>query len=270
MSQRVSKYAVLLGTCALALFAAACSQAEQDTMPQAGQTVEVPDLSGSWSHIPMASFQPPPEGPGPVANLMEGQGRGIWHGDHEAPILRPWAAEIVRRQALAERAENSPLTSQQTCSPSGVPNIMQLPDVVQFLQTPDHVAIVYARDHQVRIVHLNQDHPDDLKHTWYGHSVGHYEGDTLVVDTIAMHDKTWTDRVGTPHTDQIHVVERYRVLEDGTLENHFTVDDPGAFTMVWSAIMIYTPARGSFTEQICAENPRDGLTGGFYPIPMAW
>ncbi len=227
----------------------------------------VPDLSGFFNHNPNDTFGSPESGPGPVINLFKGRGRGMWHGDHTNPTLQPWAAEAVRKQAELERAEKPNFTSQQTCMPSGVPNIHQLPDTLQLLQTPNHVAIVYARDHQVRIVNLNAKHPENLTPSWYGDSIGHYEGDTLVVDTIGQNDKTWTDRMGTPHTDKIHVVERYRVINNGrTLRAEFTVTDPGAFTMPWSAYMDYARApRASVDEQSCAENPRDA--GFVYPIP---
>lgn len=234
---------------------------------QNAQTPAVPDLSGFFNHNPNDTFGSPPSGLGPVINLYKGRGRGMWHGDHTNPMLQPWAAEVVRKQAEMERAETPNLTSQQTCMPSGVPNIHQLPDTVQILQTPNHVAIVYARDHQIRIVHLNAKHPENLTPSWYGDSIGHYEGDALVVDTVGMNDKTWTDRMGTPHTDKIHVVERYRIVNNGrALRAEFTVTDPGAFTAPWSAYMDYQrSARGAIDEQACAENPRD--MGVDYPIP---
>ena len=235
---------------------------------QSAQPAGVPDLSGYWNHNPNDSFTPTGKDLGPVPNLLRGRGRGQWHGDHTHPTLQPWAAEVVRKQAELERAETPNLTSQQLCMPSGVPNIHQLPDIVQILQTPNYVAIVYARDHQFRIVHLNTKHPEKIDPGWYGHSVGHYEGDTLVVDTVGQNDKTWTDRLGTPHTDKIHVVERYRVIENGAkLRAEFHVTDPGAFTQPWTGYMDYNRnARGGIDEQACAENPRD-RPDTEYPIP---
>ena len=122
-------------------------------------------------------------------------------------------------------------------------------------------------DHQSRIVHLNRGHSADVEPSWYGESVGHYEGDTLVVDTIGLNGKTWIDQLGTPHTDRLHVVERYRITEGGrTLEANFTVEDPGAFNWPWSGVVRYTRADPSVTkigEEVCAEN-----NIGF-PIPVA-
>ena len=93
---------------------------------------------------------------------------------------------------------------------------------------------------------------------WFGDSVGHYEGDTLVIDTVGMNDKTATDRFGTPHTAAMHVVERYRLKNDGkTLEDSFTVEDPGAFTTAWSGVLNYSRARvPKLEEEFCAENNR--------------
>jgi hypothetical protein len=91
---------------------------------------------------------------------------------------------------------------------------------------------------------------------YYGESVGHYEGDTLVVDTIGLNDKTWTDRFATPHTEKLHVVERYRLIDGAkTLEVFFTVEDPGAFTTIWSAITRYPRVNVErIEEEACAEN----------------
>src|SRR6202030_2200190 len=96
--------------------------------------------------------------------------------------------------------------------------------------------MIWQMDHQVRHVYLNVPHSANPKPSWYGESVGHYEGDTLVVDTISMNDKTFVDNYGTPHTTQLHVAERFRMIDGGkTLEVNIKVDDPGAFTMPWTA-----------------------------------
>jgi hypothetical protein len=143
---------------------------------------------------------------------------------------------------------------------------------VQLLQQDDMVTIAYQRDHQVRRIHLNQAHSENLPMSWYGESIGHYEGDTLVVDTIGLNDRTTTDWYNTPHTEKIHVVERYRIVDDGkTLEVRFAVTDPGSYTSPWSAIVHYRNLgeRGQFGEVVCAENNKDASTGRDYPVPMA-
>jgi hypothetical protein len=123
-----------------------------------------------------------------------------------------------------------------------------------------------------RVARLNAAHPANLKPSWYGDSVAHWEGDTLVVDTVGLNNRTWLDGFGTPHSDKIHVVERYHLRDPNTLEVLFTVDDTGAFTTPWSAIATYRKDRSTvepYTEVVCAENNRDEATGGLYPMPVA-
>ena len=128
-------------------------------------------------------------------------------------------------------------------------------DFMQVVQGKNKVWIIYSRDHHVRHVYLNAKHSSDTKRTWLGNSVGHYEGDTLVIDTIGQNDKTETDRFGTPHSDQIHVIERYRLSADGKqLDVDFKVSDPGAFTTEWAAHVGYVRDKAFFEENACAEN----------------
>ena len=243
----------------------------------AAQTQAPDDFSGFWTRGPavQSAFEPPDAGPGPVINLTPPppeQGGGIggsWIGDHTNPILQPWAAATVREHNDREREDRPFLTAQQLCSPHGVPFILQLNDTVQFLHTRDLFVILYAREMRARFIHMDAEHPPDLEPNYYGHSIGHWEGGTLVVDTIGISDNTWTDRFGTPHTDQIHVVERTRLVDGGnTIRVDFTVEDPGAFTTPWSAFVTYHPEDGIYSEQACAENNRNILTGEDYPIPV--
>jgi len=127
-----------------------------------------------------------------------------------------------------------------------------------------------------------------LKPSWYGESIGHYEGDTLVVDTIGLNDKTFVDGFDTPHTTQLHVVERWHMIDGGrTLEVNVHVEDPGAFTTPWNASqryrrfeqtvasasvanlpMLATPDVGPLNEAICAENPNSLMGLGTLPVPQ--
>jgi len=132
---------------------------------------------------------------------------------------------------------------------------------VEFLQQKDKITILYQRDHQSREIWLNRQHSGHPAPSWYGESVGHYEGDALVVDTIGLAAKppSVVDGFGTPHTDQLHVVERYRTIKDARgkgLEVVFQVQDPGAFTMPWKGMVVYHPARTGWEEVVCAENNR--------------
>jgi hypothetical protein len=153
------------------------------------------------------------------------------------------------------------------CQPYGLPFILRLGDAVQFLQSEGLLVILYAEEMRARIVHMNGAHPAEISPSYYGDSIGHWEGDVLVIDTIGLIDTTWTDRFGTPHTEELHVVERYRQLDDGTLRVDLMVEDKGAFTMPWRAYVIYTPWDSYFVEQVCPQNAIDLFTGRELPIP---
>src|SRR5207253_1719019 len=146
-----------------------------------------------------------------------------------------WAREVVKHNAELEQKEQYVPTAHGTCWPSGVPEVLNLREPVEFLQEKEKITIIYQRDHQVREIFLARKHAANLKPSWYGESIGHYEGDTLVVDTLgqAVKPLSVVDPYGTPHTDKIHVTERYRVITDKRgkgLEVVFRVEDPGAFT----------------------------------------
>ena len=241
----------------------------------AAQLYQGGDFSGLWTRgiAHYADFRPPPSGPGPVMNLVppppglpDGVG-GRHQGDHTNPILQPWAADIVREIADADAAGRPVIGPHSLCRPYGLPFILRLNDIVQFLQTPEHVVILYAEEMRARIVYMNASHPRDIAPNYYGHSVGHWDADILVVDTIGLDDITWTDRHGTPHTEQLHIVERYRQVNDSTIRVDLLVEDPGAFTTPWAAYVTYSAAGDRYVEQVCAENNIDSLTGLEHPIP---
>lgn len=141
-----------------------------------------------------------------------------------------------------------------------------------FIQTPKEVVIVNHGDNQVRHVYINAPHSEHLVPSWYGESDGRYEGDELVVDTIGFNDKTLVDdNYNVPHTTQLHVVERFKLIEEGkTLQVNFTVEDPGAFNAPWSASVRYrrVPSAQKLTEDVCAEQSVEHL-GEFFPVPTA-
>ena len=278
--------AIVAGVCGLALvITLAGTTSAQERAPaqeRAADRTTVPEFSGYWTHN-NSHFSQPEEGPGPVTHLpglrhlyqqdlRQGvvEGTRLWLGDASNPILQPWAAEVIKAHNEDEIANNeSGWQALQLCRLVGVPHILLLREPLVFLQEPDMVTMLYQRDHQMRRVYLDQEHPANIEPSRYGHSVGHYEGGTLVIDTVAMIAEENIDYYGTPQTDQIHVVERYRVIDDGqTLEVRFTVDDPGTFTMEWSAVQRYRRVEREVLEEIrCAENPRD-MEGDEYPIPI--
>jgi hypothetical protein len=144
---------------------------------------------------------------------------------------------------------------------------MTLPAPIQILQQPEKLVLLYQRDHQVRHITMNTHHSDHLTPSWYGESVGHYEGDVLVIDTVGMNAKTPVDIFGTPHSEALHVVERLRLINNGRqMEVVFTVDDPNSFTSEWSGRILYNRSNVmSLEEEVCAENDR--LPEGVYEIP---
>jgi hypothetical protein len=246
-----------------------------------------PDFSGLWTRkwVTPSTYDAPDSGAGPVmidsTQPHHGHQAGLagvpdldsnaWVADYNNPILKPETREVVKRITEQELAGHPHVEHQTLCMPSGVPEILNLRDNMQMLPSPlgNDITIVYWRDHQVRHVYLDVPHSTNPPKTWYGESVGHYEGDTLVIDTIGLNDKTDTDRFGTPHSDQMHVVERYRLSADrATLEVRFTVEDAKFFTTAWSGRADYRRDTRGIRELICAENNRSDI-GDQPPIPTA-
>jgi hypothetical protein len=144
---------------------------------------------------------------------------------------------------------------------------------MEFLQTPKLVTLIYQNDHQVRFVYMDQPHSKDITPSWFGESVGRYEGDTLVVDTVGIAAKpmSFIDQFGTPHTDKLHVIERFRIADGGKmLKVAISVDDPGAFTTKWGALATLQRSRNDFVEYVCAENnPMIGIGPSVGEMPRA-
>lgn len=267
---------VAFAAAALALcFAIAGSTSRAVAQTADSEAAAIPDFSGYWQRarpLPSTFLRPVDESlPGPVWDPQDHtEGGVLWLGDASNPILKPAAAAKIeeRNNFLLSGGEDLPAYS--LCWPTGVPQVLNLREPVQFLQTDDEITILFQRDHQVRRVFLNVPHSANPQHSWYGESVGHYEGNTLVVDTIALNDKTDVDKFGTPHSDKIHVVERFTLEPDGeALTAEFMVEDPEYFTTPWFGRATYGRARGPIQEIICAENNKDASTGLDYPVPVS-
>ncbi len=265
-------------------------------------TQGMPDFSGNWVRFPWRQFESPPSGPGPV---IDPRGHNLPAsvmdiGDPSNSILKPHAAAAVQRRNDLIAAGGFPLRAWAMCWPTGVPGVLNLGEPVQFLQATEQITILYQRDMQVRRIDLNGQHPQSAQPSWYGHSIGHYEGaNVLVIDTVALDDRSDADRLGTPHSEKMRVVERYTLNPDGnSLTVDFTVEDPETFTTAWAARVRYRreeelnrrteagdevaaslPARRPATqigkpisEKICAENNRNAASGTvdeIYDIPVA-
>jgi hypothetical protein len=246
-----------------------------------------PDAVTSWffDREDGDNFLPPENGPGPVMSAPGHPYRPNGQGDDAAgdptyrvsdltnPILTPWAIEQMQITNDSVVAGNIPFEASERCYPPGVPawNVFRRvgTPMIFFAQTPDKVLMMWRGDNLVRHVYLNVPHSDNPKPSWHGESIGHYEGNTLVVDTIALleHPLSFVDNYRTPHTGQLHVVERFQLTDPDTVEVDITVEDPGAFTMPWKARQIMTRStRGPMFESVCAEGNPDYFN--LYPVPI--
>jgi hypothetical protein len=177
--------------------------------------------------------------------------------DLRNPNLKPWVKERMKKDNDEVLAGKVAFTARSSCRPAGVPGFMAYggPNPVFFVQTPKEVWIIYSGNQEVRRIYLDVPHSENPKPSWYGESVGHYESDTLVIDTIGMNNKTVLDPYRTPHTEKLHVVERWKMIEGGTaMEASFTVDDPDTFYEPWSGMRRYRRVKQEMLEEVCAEN----------------
>jgi len=243
----------------------------------------MPDTETSWfPDRPQGDdFLPPESGPGPVLSDPEHPyvpnqtGQPTYRvADLTNPILQDWVKEQMKKANDEVLAGKVPFIARERCWPGGVPtfDIYRRVSPTFIIQTPKMVLLIMRSDSQWRHVYLDAPHTANPKPSWYGESVGHYEGDTLVVDTIGLNDRTFVDNYRTPHTTQLHVVERFRLIEGGNiLEVQVEVDDPGAFNMPWRAVQRYKRYmdEGLSRETVCAENNFDFLGYEVRPIPQA-
>jgi len=225
------------------------------------------------------NFQLPTSGPHQVTqhpdHVWKAAGRGeapMWRiADLDNPILQPWAREALKKNNERILAGGTGYTRQVSCWPMGTPAFLLYPaQPIYFIQTPGKVTLIAQMDQQVRHIYMNVPHSKNVKPSWYGESVGHYDGDTLVVDTVGVNSKTtWVDNFRTPHSDQLHTIERFRVIDGGkTLQVDLHVEDPGAYTMPWDAVQRYDRADQEYVESVCAENNQLEL-GQLDPMPVA-
>jgi len=256
----------------------------------APQDASVPNFSPSsdvgWIAADQV-FLPPESGPGPIMadpGHRPKPGQSAFRvADLSNPILQPWAREELRKANERALSGKAAYTPKERCWPIGVPGFVLYPVFpTYFIQTPKEVVMIWAEDHQVRRIYLNQSHSASVPPSWFGESVGRYEGDTLVVDTIGVNTRTFVDSYRTPHTGKLHVVERFRMIDGGrTMEVRLHVEDEGAFTTPWDAIQRYRRVeaggdakdprvpRNGLEEMVCAENNGDILNEGLEPIPTA-
>jgi hypothetical protein len=183
-------------------------------------------------------------------------------------ILKPWVVERMKKDNAEVLAGKIGFTPHSSCTPAGVPGYHLYGfQPLYFVQTPKQVVMIYSNDQQVRRVYLDVPHSASPKPSWYGESVGHYEGDTLVVDTIGLNDRTFVDNFRTPHTDKLHVVERFKLVDGGkAMQVNITFEDADAFNAPWSVMQRYDRVQRPMDEEICAENNQHLFD---YHIPVA-
>ena len=259
----------------------------------------IPQLSGHWGRTNF-NMEQPPSGPKFIANTMTKPDGTINDdaarvGDFTNPILTPEGAAILKAHGEFSRAGNSIPDPHNQCWPEPPPFVMNIQVEVLLLQQKDKVTLIYVNGQIVRHVRLNVPHPERVTPTWLGDSVGHYEGDTLVIDTVGIKPQgplAVIDRYGTPHSDALHVVERYRLIDGAEaadamrrhrrtftadpatvrfdiygaefdwdtrkkgLQVEVTVDDPKIFTRPWTGLLTYRPMT-RWPEMVCAENLRE-------------
>jgi len=248
----------------------------------------VPDFAGMWARNAF-DLEQPPSGPGPIVNTKKpiGGTSNVFEliGDSTNPILKPEAVEILKqRSAMIASGRNFPDPSNH-CGPYSPPFVFAMQLGLQVVQTKNQITFLYNQDDQVRRIRLNAQHPAKVTPSAMGDSIGRFEGDTLVVDTVGIKVGPFTvaDRFGTPQSEAMHIVERYRLIDareakaaaeahekiDGRLgagrtadpapgakglQLHLTIEDPKYFTTPWSAQVHYQRSPQEWQEQVCAEN----------------
>jgi len=284
----VAKGALFAGLVGVALLPAASGAAPA----KGGIPNFTPARDTSWQVNFWDYILPPPEGAahGPILTdpaypynsqiqngaLFRGGEFQVAIANARDPVLKPWAAKQLqdRNQDLLNGKQTVGFVAQSRCWPGGVPGQLLFLEPVYFLQKPDEVVIMWQRNNTVRHVKLTDKHSANVKPTWFGESIGHYEnGDTLVVDTIGIAGGKYhnIDNFGTPHTDKLHVVERFTIAADGkNLNATITVEDPDTFNTPLTLRQIWRRTNLEYEESICAE---DGGMNPFgqklEPIPVA-
>jgi len=216
--------------------------ADQQGMAKTEPAASGQDLSGLWIRLRDPSHSP--------INLDFGQ---------VISPMTPWAAAKFKAANSVYRS-SSPSTDLSdpifNCFPPGVPRIYLLNFPVQIVQTPGQVIMLFEFDHFVRRIYTDgRPHDKDAGPLWMGDSIGKWEGDTLVADTLSFNDKTTLDREGYPHSDAMHLVERIRRVAHDSIVIDFIVDDPKAYTKPWSAKLIFQlKPDWKIMEHVCEDN----------------
>jgi hypothetical protein len=267
----------------VALWAAATSARAQT--PANDKIPNLASINFAWLAMGVHWFDPPPGlGRGPVRqdpayhyhSNVDGPGQVTPDiGYTKDPVLKPWAAKQMQEsnEEVLTGKRGLPFAAQSVCYPGGVPGQLLTPaEPFYFIQKPEEVWMIWQRDHMVRRIYLTDKHSEDVKPSWFGESIGHYESDgTLVIDTIGLSaPNSYLDWYRTPHTEKEHVVERFRLINNGNgLEVLVTVEDPDTFNEPLHMIQRWRKVPNQMRETVCAENNGDHFGKNLFPIPQA-
>ena len=283
---RLQRKKPLRGAAALAasaVFFAACAAAAQ--APMKDRVPALGSADSAWLALGVDWLDPPPGlGRGPVRQdpaypfhgNRDGPGQVTPHiGNAKDPVLKPWASKQMQasNDEVLTGTRGLPFSAQSFCYPGGVPEQLLTPaQPFYFIQTPDEVWMIWESDHMVRRIYMTDRHSEIVKPSWFGESIGHYEGgDTLVVDTIGLQTRnSFLDWLRTPHTEKEHVVERFKLSADGnTLDAVVKVDDPDTFNEPLYMARRWRKVPNQRLEMVCAENNGDHFGKNLFPIPQA-
>ena len=192
--------------------------------------------------------------------------------DINTPNLTQFAKDALRKANDEVLRGKAMYARESRCWATGVPVFLLNPGgPTYWVQTPDRITMIWQMDHQVRHVYLNVPHSANPKTSWYGESVGHYDGDALAVDTIAQNTQTFIDNYRTPHSEQLHVVERYHLVQGGkTLQAEVTIEDPAVFIKPLQVMHRWRRMEGTIVESTCAEGEMaNPFKQDVEPIPTA-
>jgi hypothetical protein len=288
LANRLALKAGLVVAAAAIAASAACAAPEQTggKIPDLGSSAALAwtplTINGGIARYGTGWFDPPAGMRGPIHQDPDYPLRGNETrrptpalGNWKDPILKPWAAEQMRRsnEELLSGKVGIPFLAQSQCWPGGVPGqLLWTSEPVYFIQTPKEVWMVWQRDQWVRRIFLTDQHSEAVQPSWFGESIGRYENGEFVVDTIGLTAPKYgfLDMFRTPHTDKLHVVERFKVTADNKrLEALVKVEDEGAFNEPWYAQKRWRREPNEWSESICAENNIDPFNSNLVPPPEA-
>jgi hypothetical protein len=196
---------------------------------------------------------------------------GVWSGRGHADMSAGLAGGLPLTPAGKAALDGALKQYDPTgyCLYPGVTRITQSPYPIEILQTPLRLAILYEYMRTFRVIPTDgRKHGQDLDPTFFGESVGKWDGDRLVVDVIGLNDKSWLDAAGNPHSDALHLIERYRLTDPEHLEYEVTIDDPKFYTRPWQSAMVFTRKPDwELIEYSCDENNKDRDQHHFQPGP---